>query len=146
MPKIISHPSFSSELDHLFPKLSLRVLHFPAVSSSLGCETRFSVCSAGQTWVSVSCLDSVACGRRGFSPCAALTLVTASPAFILHPVGCGAVCVSLILPSQDRDFPWQDPTTTEDLFTGYLTESTWFFTPQTLYFEVLVCSWFKRFR
>lgn len=97
MPKIVSHSSFPFELDNLFPMLSLWVLHFLTFSSSLGCETWFSVHSAGQTLFSTSCLDSVACGRRGFSPCVVLTLMTASPAFILHPVGCGAVCISLIL-------------------------------------------------
>lgn len=141
MPKIVSHPSFSSELNNLFPMLSSEVLHFLTISSSLGSKTRFNVHSAGQTLVSTSCLDSVVCRRRGFSPCAALTLITTSPALILHPVACGAVCIS-----QDRDFPWQDPTTVEDLFTGYLTESTWLLMSQILYFEVLVCSWFKRFR
>lgn len=141
MPKIVSHPSFSSELNNLFPVLILELLHFLTTSSSLGSKARFSVHSAAPNLVSTSCLDSVACGRRGFSPCAALPLMTPSPAFILHPAAWGAVCIS-----QDRDFPWQDPGTVQDLFTGYLTESTWLFVPQILYFEVLVCSWFKRFR
>lgn len=141
MPKTVSHASFSSELNNLFPMLSLEVLHFLTISSSLRSKTLFSFHSAGQNLVSTSCLDCVACKSRRFSPCAALTLMKTSPAFIVHPVACGAVCIS-----QDRDFPWQDPTTVEALFTGYLTESTWLFMPQVLYFEVLVCSWFKRFR
>lgn len=97
MPKIVSHPSFSSELENLFPMLSLQVLHFLTISSSLGSKTQFSVHGAVQTSVSISCFDSMVCGRRGFSPCAALTPVTASPAFILHSLGCGAACISLIL-------------------------------------------------
>lgn len=97
MLKSVSHPSFSSELDKLFPMLSSQVLHFLQTSSSLGSKTQFSVHSAGQTLVSTSCLGSVGCGRRAFSPYAALTLMAASPAFILHPVAHGAVCISLIL-------------------------------------------------
>lgn len=49
MHKIVSHPYFSSELDNLFPTLSLLVLHFLIISSSLGCKTWFSVHSVVQT-------------------------------------------------------------------------------------------------
>lgn len=151
MPKIVSHPHFSSELGNLFPMLSLQVLSFLTISSSLGSEIQFSVHSAVQTSVSISCLDSTAHGRRGFSPCAALTPVTTSLAFILHSLGAFLSVELFASPSysssQDRDLPWQDPTTVEDLFPGYLTQSLLGSSlPPALYFEVLVCSWFKRFR
>lgn len=35
MPKIVSHPRFSSELDNLFPMLGSQVLHYLTISSSL---------------------------------------------------------------------------------------------------------------
>lgn len=135
MPKIVSHPSFSSELDNVFPMLSLQVLHFLTISSSLGSETRFSVHGAVQTSVSISCLGSMACGRRGFSPCAALTPVTASPAFILCSLGCGAACISLILllPRQGYSLARANHHG-GSLHRVFDTESTWLFTASNILF------------
>lgn len=125
MPKTVSHPSFSSELDNLFPMLSLQVLHFLTISSSLGSKSQFSIHSAGQTLVSISCLDSVEEGI--FSLCCSHPYDSLTS---FYPASCGdqdpqdaPLPVELFgspsyPSSQDRDFPWQDPTTVEDLFTG----------------------------
>lgn len=124
MPKIATHPRFSSELDNLFPMLSWWVLHFLTISSSLGPA---GVLRAVQTSVSISCLGSVACGRRGFLP------VLLSPLWQpLQPFSCILLAVGLFASpsdssSQGRDVPWQDPTTMEDLCTGCLTESAWLY-------------------
>lgn len=49
MYKIVSHPYFSSELDNLFPTLSLLVLHFLIISSSSGSKTWLNFHSVVQT-------------------------------------------------------------------------------------------------
>lgn len=100
MPKIVSHPGFSPELDNIFPMLNPWVLHLLTISSSLGCKTQFSVHSAGQTWFSILCLDPMAYGRGGFPPLCC-SHPSGSLSFYPASIGHGAVCISLtLLPRQ----------------------------------------------
>lgn len=71
MHKTVSHPSFSSELDNLFPTVSLLVLHFLIISSSLGSKTWFNVHSVVQTINSIHILSWLhgAWEERIFSLC-----------------------------------------------------------------------------
>lgn len=148
MHKVVSCPYFSSELDHLFPTLSLLILCFLITSSSLGSKTWFNVHSGVQIINSIQILSrfhgvwqermfSMYCSR----PCNSLD--SFYPAFS-WPWSCLHLTHTS---SQGGHSPSQDPAILEDVSMGCLTQSLLASSlSQPLYFELLVCSWFKRFR
>lgn len=143
MPKIISHPRFSSEFNNIFPMPSLQVLQFPMPSLQFlqqffGIQgtVQCSQCSSNISFHILPWIDGV--WEEGISPCAALALVTSSSALTLHPLGCGAVCIPLILLLPRQGFSMaRSNHCGGSLHRIFDTECTWLFTASdTLFWGV----------